>query len=449
MTKTQHYKKSISLAWPVMLGQLGHVMVGLADSIMIGQLGTIPLAASSLANSIFAIPLVFGIGMAYGMTPPIALADGEGKPEKAGNYLKHGLTVNLSTAVVIFLSVIVFSSFTHLLGQETAVLEMSHSYLYIITSSIFFFMLFLTFKQFAEGLSDTRFAMIASIGANLINIFLNYLMIYGHWGFPAMGLNGAGYATLISRGIMALVMMVYVLRNAKFRNHLKDWIKTQWHRSYFKTLLNLGVPGGMQYVFELSAFALAAILAGQISATALAAHQVAISLAALSYMAATGLGAAATVRVGNQLGKRDFKNLKQAAQSCFVLALIFMAVCGVVYYFGRDYFPQFYTDDIEVINIASSLLIIAVVFQLSDGLQVAVLGALRGMSDVKIPTIITFLAYWIVGMGGAYGMGIYLGWGPQGIWYGLAAGLTVSAVLLYWRFRWKLGRLVEGGAISA
>lgn len=426
-----------------MLGQLGHVSVGLADSIMIGHLGTIPLAASAFANSIFVIPLVFGLGMAYGMTPPIALADGEGKPERAGNYLKHGLVLNMATALLIFLMVFLFSSFSHLLGQETEVLEMSYSYLYIITSSIFFFMLFLTFKQFAEGLSDTRFAMMASIGANLINILLNYLLIYGHWGFPKLGLEGAGYATLISRGIMALVMMIYILRNAKFKKHLKDWAKKQWKKSYFKTLLDLGIPGGLQYVFELSAFAGAAILAGQISATALAAHQVAISLAALSYMAASGLGAAATVRVGNQLGKKDFENLKQAARSCFVLALVFMAICGVVFYLGKDYFPQFYTDDMEVVQIASSLLVIAVVFQLSDGLQVAVLGALRGMSEVKIPTIITFFSYWFIGIGGAYGMGIYLKWGPQGIWYGLASGLTVSAVLLYWRFHWKLAYLAK------
>lgn len=443
MTKSQHYKKSIALALPVMLGQLGHVMVGLADSIMIGQIGTIPLAASAFANSIFAIPLVFGIGMAYGMTPPIAMADGENNTAKAGNFLKHGLAVNLATGLLIFLLVLLFSSFSHLLGQEPEVLEMSYSYLYIITSSIFFFMLFLTFKQFAEGLSDTIFAMWASIGANLINILLNYLMIYGNWGFPELGLEGAGYATLISRGIMALVMMIYVLKNSKFKKHLKDWLRDKWHRSYFKTLLDLGIPGGLQYVFEISAFALAAIFAGQIGASSLAAHQVAISLAALSYMAASGLGAAATVRVGNQLGRKDFYSLKEAARSCFVLALAFMAICGLIFYLGRDYFPLFYTDDLEVIKIASSLLVIAVVFQLSDGLQVAVLGALRGMSDVKIPTIITFFSYWIIGIGGAYGMGIYLEWGPQGIWYGLASGLTVSALLLYWRFHWKLNFLAK------
>lgn len=448
MTKSEHYRRNMQLAWPVMLGQLGHVMVGLADSIMIGQLGTIPLAASAFANSIFAIPMVFGMGVAYGMTPPIAHADGEGKKSRAGAFLKHAIVSNMATAVAIFSVVLLFSQFAHLLGQEQEVLDLSRSYLTIITSSIFFLMLFLTFKQFAEGLSDTRFAMVASIGANLINVLLNYLLIYGHYGFPELGLDGAGYATLISRGLMALIMIIYVLKSEKFRAHLKDWIHRQWHKAYFQKLLSIGIPSGLQYIFEVSAFAIAAILAGQISAKALAAHQIAISLASLSYMAASGLGAAATVRVGNQLGRKDILNMKQAAQSCFILATAFMAVCGLIFFLGRHYFPSFYTEEIEVINIASSLLIIAVIFQLSDGLQVTVLGALRGMAEVRIPTVITFLSYWLIGIGGAYGMGIYLEMGPEGIWYGLAAGLTASAVLLYWRFHWKVKQLAQAHSLS-
>lgn len=443
MSPLEHYKKSILLALPVMIGQFGHVMVGLADSIMIGQLGIIPLAASAFANSIFAIPMVFGMGIAFGMTPPIAKADGEKKYTRAGVFLKHGLVINLLAALLIFLLVLLFGEFSHLLGQEAEVLTASKSYLNIINSSIFFLLLFLTFKQFAEGLSDTAFAMIASIGANLLNVLLNYLLIYGHYGFPKLGLEGAGYATLISRGLMALAMIIYVLRSAKFKRYLNQWLVTNWHAVYFRKLLQIGIPSGLQYVFEISAFALAAILAGQINAKALAAHQIAISLAALSYMAASGLGAAATVRVGNQLGKKDFKNLKLAANSCFILSVAFMGVCGIVFFLGKDYFPTWYTTDIEVINIASNLLIVAVIFQLSDGLQVAVLGALRGMAEVKIPTVITFLSYWLIGIGGAYYMGIYLELGPVGIWYGLAAGLTTSAILLYWRFSWKLKQLSQ------
>lgn len=420
-----------------MLGQLGHVMVGLADSIMIGRIGTTPLAAAAFANSIFVVPMVFGIGMTMGLTPPIANADGEGRNDKAGGYLKHGLVVNSLTALVIFLLVSVFSFFTSHLGQETAVVQLADPYLLIITGSIFPLMLFLTFKQFAEGLSDTRFAMVASLGANLLNIFFNWLLIYGNWGFPELGLNGAGYATFVARILMAVAMLIYVFRTPKFKEYIRYYKTTVWHRSYFSKLLKIGFPSGLQYIFEVSAFAVAAIITGQISAEALASHQIAISLASLSYMAATGIGAAAAVRVGNQLGAKNYSVMRAAGRSCLGMALVFMALCGLVFFVGRNYFPQFYTDDLEVIRIASQLLIVAVVFQLSDGTQVVSLGALRGMGEVRLPTYITFFSYWIMGLLPAYLMGITFEMGPLGVWYGLALGLTVAAVLLYWRYEYK------------
>lgn len=426
-----------------MLGQLGHVMVGLADSIMIGRIGTIPLAAAAFANSIFVVPMVFGLGMAAGLTPPIANADGEGKPHKAGSYLRHALLINMLTATLIFFLLLVFSNFTHLLGQETGVVELSRTYLLIITASIFPFLLFLTFKQFAEGLSDTRFAMVVSIGANLINIFFNYLLIYGNWGFPKLGLNGAGYATLLARVLMAALMYLYVFRSKKFRKYLSGFMQIEWRKKQFQKILSIGFPSGLQYIFEVSAFAIAAIIVGQISAEALAAHQIAISLASLSYMMATGIGAAATVRVANQLGSRNYKVMRAAGRTCFAMTLIFMALCGLTFFLGRNYFPTFYTLDSQVIGIASQLLIIAVFFQLSDGTQVVALGALRGMSEVKIPTLITFIAYWGLGLAPAYLMGITFHMGPMGVWYGLALGLTSAAILLYWRFEWKSKKLMH------
>ncbi len=443
MTTKQHLKTTFSLAWPVMIGQLGHVMVGLADSIMIGQLGTAQLAASAFANSIFIIPMVFGMGMAFGLTTPIANADGEGRPDKAGSYLRHGLLINLITATVIFIMIMAFSQFTHLLGQEPEVEELAQPYLLIITSSIFPLILFLTYKQFAEGLSFTRMAMIVSIGANLLNIFFNYLLIYGNWGLPALGLNGAGYATVLARILMAVFMYLYIFKGRQFKKYLRHYGNIVWTRSFFTDILRVGIPSGSQYIFEVSAFAVAAVIVGQISAEALAAHQIAISLAALSYMMASGLGAAATVRVANQLGKKDIRTMRNAGRVSFGMALLFMAVCGIIFLIGRDFFPSFYTDDTYVMGIASQLLIVAVFFQLSDGTQVVALGALRGMSEVQIPTIITFVAYWGFGLLPAYIMGITYNMGPLGVWYGLALGLTVAATLLYWRFEWKSKKLMN------
>ncbi len=444
MTYREHFRKTWTLAWPVMIGQFGHVLVGLADSIMLGQLGTIPLAAAAFANSIFVVPLVFGIGMSMGITPPIANADGQGKREKVGSFLRHGLAINAITSVFILIAVLIFSRFTHLMGQEKTVETLATPYLIILVFSNFPLMYFLTLKQFAEGLSDTRFAMLASLGANLLNIFFNYLLIYGHWGFPMLGLNGAGYATLAARFLMAFAMYLYIFRHPKFHIYLKQFLIKKWQKSTFKKILDIGLPSGVQYIFEVSAFAVAAIFVGQISAEALAAHQIAISLVSLSYMMATGLGAAATVRVGNQLGARNFQTMREAGRTCLFITLIFMGKCGVVFFLGKDWFPTFYTNDIDVMKTASQLFFVAVFFQLFDGAQVVALGALRGISDTRLPTLLTFVSYWIFGLLPAYLMGIVWEMGPLGVWYGLALGLIFAAVLLYGRFEYRCKKIING-----
>lgn len=443
MTRKEHYRKNISLAWPVMLGQIGHVMVGLADSIMVGALGTVPLAAGAFANSVFVVPMVFGIGLAFGMTTPVANADGEKKPEKARSFLKHGIYLNTSIAFLIFLLLLVLENYLQYMGQEPEVLSVAKGYYRIISFSLVPLLTFLTFKQFAEGLSDTRMAMLISVGANLINIGLNYLLIYGHWGFPALGLEGAGIATLIARLLMAFSMALYVFRKPAFKVYTAGikWAETQW--THFKVLLDIGVPSGLQFIFEVSAFAIAAVMAGWINAEALAAHQIAISLASVSYMAASGIGAAANVRVSNQLGAGNIPAMRSAAHTNFVLMLILMVFFGMVFFFGRNLLPTFYSSDPAVIALAGQLLIVAVAFQLFDGMQVAVLAALRGLSETRIPTIIVMISYWLIALGTSYYMGFSLNLGALGIWYGLAVGLIVASCLLTWRFEIRSRQLLK------
>ncbi len=444
MTRKEHFRKNLSLAWPVMLGQIGHVMVGLADSIMVGALGTVPLAAASFANSVFVVPMVFGIGLAFGLTTPVANADGEKKPEKARSFLKHGIYLNISIAFLIFLLLLVLENFLHLMRQEPEVLDASLGYFRIISFSLVPLLTFLTFKQFAEGLSDTRMAMLVSLGANLLNIGLNYLLIYGNWGFPALGLEGAGIATLTARIIMALWMAIYVFRKPAFRLYTQGirWAETQW--SHFKTLIDIGVPSGLQFIFEVSAFALAAIMAGWIDAESLAAHQIAISLASVSYMAASGISAATNVRVSNQLGAGNIPAMRMAAHTNFLLIIILMSIAGILFYVGRNYLPTFYSEDPEVIALASQLLIVAVAFQLFDGMQVAVLAALRGLAETLIPTIIVMVSYWIIALGSCYLFGFVMDLGVLGIWYGLALGLIVASCLLTWRFEIRSRQLLKG-----
>jgi len=442
MTRREHFKKNLELAWPVMLGQIGHVMVGLADSIMVGALGTVPLAAGAFANSVFVVPMVFGIGLAFGLTTPVANADGEQKPEKARSFLKHGIYLNISIALIIFALLLILEHFLHHMGQEAEVLEAAKGYYRIICFSLVPLMIFLTFKQFAEGLSDTRIAMLASLGANLINIGLNYLLIYGNFGFPALGLEGAGVATLTARILMAITMVLYVFRKPAFKIYTQgiQWAQTQW--SHFKTLLDIGVPSGLQFIFEVSAFALAAVMAGWINAESLAAHQIAISLASVSYMAASGIGAATNVRVSNQLGAGNIGEMRKAAHTNFYMMIALMLVAGLTFYFGRNYFPSFYSEDPKVLNLAAQLLIVAVAFQLFDGMQVAVLAALRGLSETRIPTIIVMVSYWFIALGSSYYFGFILEMGALGIWYGLALGLIVASCLLTWRFEIRSKQLL-------
>ncbi len=442
MTKKEHYQINIKLAVPVMVGQLGHVMVGVADSIMVGQLGTLPLAAVALGNSIFAIFMVFGLGVTFGITPLVANADGMGKKHLPGRLLHDSWFVNLGVSLLLFLVLLSIIPLLPLLGQDREVLPLAIPYYIILSSSLIPLMLFMTFKQYAEGLSDTRTAMFVSVGCNLLNVLLNYLLIFGKFGFPELGMNGAGWATVIARWIMFFVMWWYIVKAAKKIRTPFSVLNFRFSKVLVKKLLSIGLPSGLQYIFEVSAFSLAAIFAGMLGAKALAAHQIAINLASISYMAATGLGAAAAVRVGNQLGRRDPVNLVMASKSIFSMTVIWMSFAGILLFFFRYTFTGFYTDDLEVQSLAAAMLIVAVFFQLSDGLQAVALGALRGFTDVRIPTIITFVAYWILTLPCAYLISQYTPVGAMGIWYSLAGGLTISAGFLLFRFRKLLRKFI-------
>ncbi|MDN5203437.1 MATE family efflux transporter [Fulvivirgaceae bacterium BMA10] len=447
MTYRQHFKKNITLAYPVMLSQFGHVMVGVADSVMVGRVGVESLAAASLANSIFHLLMMFGIGISYAITPLVAQADGENDYKKSGNLLKHGLLANSFSGLTLVVIITSSTFILHYLNQPAEVVKLAIPYLGIIGLSIFPFMLFQTFRQFAEGLSLTRQAMYVTIGANVINIALNYVLIFGKLGFDPMGLNGAGLATLISRILMVILMGSFIYFAPRFRPYLKGLQFKNFEKKIVRKLLGIGVPVGLQFIFEVGAFAFAAIMAGWLGADALAAHQIAISMVSISYMTASGISAAATIRVGNQLGMKDIFTMRRAGFTTFIMAGIFMTACGLIFITLNDFLPTLYIDDQQVIRVASSLLIIAAFFQISDGIQVVGLGALRGMADVKMPTIITLVAYWVLGLPIAYLLGFILDFGMEGIWYGLLIGLSVAAILLFTRFSYISKKLLLKSAV--
>jgi MATE family multidrug resistance protein len=428
-------KKTFLIAYPIMLSQLGQVSVGVVDTIMVGRIGREPLAGASLGNSVFMLFLAFGIGISYGITPLVAQADGAGNPRRITELLKHGILVNTLTSLVLFGMLLPLTFSLGHLNQPENVVKLASPFLFIIALSIIPFMIFQAFRQFTEGLSFTRQSMTITIIGNVINIILNYILINGKFGFPALGLTGSGIATLIARCYMAMAMGGFVFFSRKFRVYREHFLSVKIDRVLIKKILSIGLPSGLQFVFELGAFSMAAIMMGWLGTVSLAAHQIAINLASLTYMMASGIAAATTIRVGNQFGKRDITMMRKAGYTGFIMSASFMGFNAVLLILGRHFLPSLYINDPEVVKMASMLIMVAAFFQISDGVQVVGLGALRGMSDVRVPTLYTLFSYWALALPIGLIAGIWFHLGPIAIWLGLWAGLTCTAILLFLRFK--------------
>lgn len=437
-TKNKHfYWSAFALAGPVVISQLGHTLVQTADTIVVGKfIGTIPLAAVSLVHSVFIVVLVIGLGISYGLTPLIAQANGKGDKEVCGRLLSSSLWLNVGTAVLLFGLIHVGSLYAiEHLDQDPLVVRTAKPYLSVLMFSIIPLMAFNTFKQFAEGLGFTRQAMNITIWGNILNVILAVVFVKGMFGIKPMGIAGVGYATLIDRVLMMLTMSLYVLRSERFRLYTKTFAFFRAELSHLKSIFKIGAPMALQYVFEVGSFAAASLIAGKIGAVEQASHQVAITLAAMTYMMASGIASAATIKTGHSYGKKNMVRVQKFATVSYHLVIIFMLICAIIFAVFNQYLPRIISDDQAVISLSAQLLIIAGLFQLFDGTQVVGLGVLRGMGDVNIPTLITFVAYWIVGIPMAYLLGIYFNIGVQGVWYGLSLGLLTSSILLYIRYR--------------
>ncbi|RBL92816.1 MATE family efflux transporter [Chitinophaga flava] len=437
-----YYKDNFHLAYPVVISQLGHTLVALSDSIIIGHTGKVPLAAVSLGNSLFSIFMVTGIGMSYGLTPLIAQENGRGNKSAIGHLLSHSLIINMVVGVLLSAVIYFGSNHLELLRQEADVAEQARPFLRYLGFSFIPLMLFLSFKQFAEGLGFTRQAMNISIIGNVINILIGITLVYGLFGFPRMGVVGVGIATFTDRLIMGITMAFYVLRSPRFKPYLQSFGFKQLKMASIKKILGIGTPVALQYIFEISAFSGAAVMVGWIGAAELAAHQIALSLAAMTYMMASGISAAAGIKSGNNFGKKDYHALRHSAIASYHMVLVLMGTTALMFMMFKNLLPAMYINDPQVIHIAAGLLVIAAFFQLFDGTQVVGLGVLRGLGDVRMPTFITLLAYWGIGIPLGYLLGIKLELGVEGIWWALLLGLLVASVLLFVRFHIKSRKLL-------
>lgn len=436
-TYRYHYKKNLQLALPIVFSNLAHVITALADTLMVGQLGATPLAAVSLGSNAYAVFLVSGIGLSLGITPLVGQAFGKDQYEEIPRLFFNGQLLYLSIITTVALILYFLAPLLHQMDQPGEVVNLTIPYFRLLLVSMIPLMIYQGSKQLAEGLRLTKVAMYVSVGANLLNVLLNYLLIFGKWGFPAFGLNGAGWATIIARTIMGIAITIYL-----FLPQIKKAYQIRFHAldfsiKHLKQLFKLGLPIGLQMLFEVSAFSGATLIVGWISAKALAAHQIALTMATFTYMAANGLAAAATVRVSHHFGNKDFQQIRQSAFSVYHLNGAFMLLCGICFVTFRFGLPSLFIDDPEVMALATQVLIIAALFQLSDGFQVTGLSSLRGLADVKIPTAITILAYWLIGLPIGYLLGIQAHWGLPGVWVGLLIGLSTAAILLTLRFHLK------------
>ncbi len=449
---TSEIKKNLQLAAPVMLGMLGHTFVGFVDNIMVGQLGTAELAAVSLGNSFIFIGMAIGIGFSTAITPLIAEADAENDSVKAKSTFKHGLFLCTVLGIGLFLLTLAAKPLMYMMKQPPEVVELAIPYLELVAFSLFPLVVFQAFKQFSDGMSMTRLPMYATLVGNIVNITLNYVLIFGKFGFPEFGIVGAAYGTLVSRFIMWLYLW-WLLRGKGKSKVLVSNIKLfVLEGVVLKKILSLGFPSAMQMLFEVGIFTAAIWLSGTLGKNPQAANQIALNLSSMTFMVAMGMSVTAMIRVGNQKGLRNFKELRRIALSIFFLTTIFSVIFAAVFLLFHKQLPLMYVDiddltnfadNTEVVQLAAKLLFAAAIFQISDGLQVVALGALRGLQDVWFPAVLTFISYWVIGFPTSYYLGKADAYGSFGIWLGLLVGLTTAAILLFLRFHYLTNKLIR------
>jgi len=430
-------KKTLFLSLPIVVSQLGQMLMSVVDNIMVGNVGTEALAAASIANAIFTLIMVVGFGLTMAVTPLTAIAYGAGKDEECGIILRQGILVNLFFGFLLCGVTFLFSECIQYLNQPDEIVGPASIYMKVLGVSMLPLMLFQSYRQFAEGVSFLKPAMIIMLLANIINIFTNWIFIYGNLGVTPLGLTGAGIATISSRTFMAVTLMIVIIKSPKMKRFDPTLNYRKIDFPMIRRLLAIGIPAGFQYFFEVSAFAASSIMIGWMGTVALAAHQIALNLASVSFMVAMGISSAGTIRVSNAVGRKDIHGTRIAGFSATLLCAGFMALAGLIFILLRFFLPTLYISEKDVIDISATLLVIVAFFQISDGTQAVGLGILRGMTDMKIPTLITLAAYWLIGLPSGYFMAFKLDMGIYGVWYGLLISLTASAFLMMLRFNSK------------
>jgi MATE family multidrug resistance protein len=423
------------LALPIIIGELAQMALHIIDAAMVGAISYKQLAAAALVMNSINIPFVLGIGMTISVSQMVSMAHGRRDAKLVSHYLFNGFLLCAATAVIISLVLVFGKNILLHLGQDPEVAQLALPFMQLMGFSIIPMLLFMTLKQFADGLEYTKTAMIISLLGMPFNVLLNWLLIYGNWGFPRLELIGAGWATLITRSLMFLVLAWIILKHRTFRKYIAV-SGSQWRirRMTLKELLQIGVPSSLQIGMEAGAFAVSGIIIGTISAVAQAAHQIALSCASFTFMVSMGLAQAGSIRVSNAFGRKDWPKISTIGRSTLLLALMYGIFCAILFSVFNYQLPLLFNKNPEVLELAALLLLFAAVFQISDATQAIGAGLLRGIKDVNFPTILIAIAYWVVGLPLGYLLAFTFGMKASGIWLGLITGLTLASIFLITRF---------------
>jgi len=430
-----HYIELLYLGLPIVIGQIGIIIMGFADTLMIGHHSTEELSAASFVNNVFNLAIIFGTGFSYGLTPIVGGLFGKKELTAAGGALKNSLLSNMLVALLLTIIMTVLYFNVEKLGQPGELIPLIKPYYLTLLVSIIFIMIFNAFKQFADGVTDTRVAMWILLSGNLLNIVGNYILINGKLGLPELGLLGAGISTLFSRIIM-LVIFIFIFFFTKRYNQYRAGFKRLFlNMKDFLQLNKLGWPIAFQMGMEAASFSLSAIMIGWLGTIALAAHQIMVTISTVSFMMFYGMGAAIAVRVSNFKGTNDFVNIRNSTFAGAHIIIVMAIITSSFIFLFRNYLGGWFSDNREVSLMVVTLVFPMLLYQFGDGMQIAFANALRGISDVKAMMIIAFISYFIIALPVGYICGFILGWGVSGVWMTFPSGLSCAAILMFIRFQ--------------
>lgn len=438
---TPYYRPLVLLGLPIVIGQLGSIVLAFADTLMIGHHATVELAAAAFVNNMFNLVIIFALGFSYAITPTVGTLYGRGETAKIGEVVKNGVAANLGLAAVLVAAMAVFYAFIGHMGQPPELLPYIRPYFLVLLASLPFVCLFNVFKQYADGITDTSLSMWVIIGGNLLNIFGNWVLIYGRLGAPELGVVGAGISTLLARIVMAAAMAAIFVSARRYQPYARGFREGRVNRSDMGHLCKLGAPIALQMGMETAAFSLTSIVVGWIGTSALAAHQVMLTVSQLGFMIYYGMGAAAAVRISNAVGQRDWVSARGNAYAALRIVLVIGVVVSLAVFAFRDGLGGLFTDSPEVARLVALTVVPFVVYQFGDALQIIFGNSLRGLSHVRPLVLYAFVAYFVISLPLSYLFGIVMDFGLAGVWFSFPFGLTTAGLLYLMAFRKRLDQI--------